>query len=163
MHDVAGYDPRHTLAGSGHDDVARVERVPGRPPADLASDAHDHHLRDGSLADFAVGREAELEPAGCWYLVGGDEPRPRDRIGVDRLAEAAILRSAHHHVERDAIAGDVIERAALVDIVGEGADDDAKLHLVVGAPIRKTQLHAFARTDQRTRRLQEQALFLDAA
>src|SRR5262249_58730093 len=119
MHDVAGYDPRHTLAGSSHDDVARVERVPGRRPGDLAFDAHDHELGVGSLAHFAVDREAELEPAGCWDLVGGDEPRPRDRIGVDRLAEAAILPSPNHHVQLNEITGDVIQPTAPDEATGD--------------------------------------------
>jgi hypothetical protein len=42
------------LTGATHDDVARIKRVDGGRPRDLACDADDHVPRIGGLPQFAI-------------------------------------------------------------------------------------------------------------
>ena len=73
-----------------------------------------------AAADAALTRllgPEVIASAGTYaQLVGRDHPRSRDRITIGRLAEAPVFAAAHGHIEAEAIAGDMIERAALRDV-----------------------------------------------
>src|SRR5579871_4649616 len=59
-HHVAGLDRRYALAGSRHDDIARVERVDRRSPENLPGDADDHFARVCGLPQFAIDVQREI-------------------------------------------------------------------------------------------------------
>ena len=158
---VAGVNRAHSLRRAGEDEIPGVKRVHGGRHLDQFGDAQNEVPRVRLLTHFAVDRDLQIERARVRNLVGGHEPRPEHRVGVRRLAEAAILRASNRDVEPDRVAGHVRHRILTRDVVRAFADDDDELDFVIGAPLGKPNHDALARTNERTRGLQEQTRGLD--
>src|SRR3954470_4747189 len=84
---------------SGHDDVARHQRVKSRGMGDQLGDAVLHVVRVGALPLLAVYQKSVGDIVRIGDLIGGDQPWAENRVGVDGLTRARRLRSAQRHVE----------------------------------------------------------------
>src|SRR5260221_1070826 len=120
---------------AGGNDVAGQQR---HVVADVRHDlraAEDHGARVARLHALAVDVEPHLQALRVGDLVGGDEPGPDRPGGVEALAFVPLagdeLEGALGHVVHHAVAGDVVERFFLLDVLRLGADDDAEFHLPV--------------------------------
>src|SRR5439155_24321446 len=103
---------------------------------------------------LAVDRNLEIELSGFGDLVGGDKPRPEDRVGINRFAEAAILGPADRDVEADRVSRDVPERIGGRDLARRLDDEDRELHVMIGPAIRLAVDNYLAGVYQRAVRLE---------
>ena len=94
-------------------------------------------------------------------FIGGDQPRAKHAVAVNRLAQAALLRPAHRHVEPGAVSRNVAPGIGGFDVATALANHHHQLGLVVVATVQVLQGHARTGTAQRTVGLEEQTNFLD--
>src|SRR5579871_136916 len=113
---VAGLYGADTFRRAGIDEIARIERVERRGEFDQAAAIVNQLVGVAVLPDLAVDGEADRYVVGVRDLVGGHHPGAERGVAVDRLAETAVLAAAHRHVEAEAIADDMVERARLRNV-----------------------------------------------
>ena len=156
-HAVAGLYRLETQRRSGHDNVARHQRVEGRSVGDQLGDAVLHVVRVGALSLFAVHEKSIGDVVRIRDFISGDQPGAQNRIGVDGLARARRLRAAQRHVEAYAVSHHMAERLRQRNVAAAAtADDRRELGLRVGAPIGKTDRDALRRADKRAVGLEKQ-------
>src|SRR2546426_5761168 len=115
------------------------------------------------LPRLPVHLDGQRELSRVRYLVRRGQPRPEHAVRVGRLAQAPLLGAADRHVEADAVADDAAWSFGRGDVARLLADHHGQLDLVVVPALEVNELHAFARADQRARRLQEHACLVDLA
>src|SRR5262245_41393456 len=126
----------------GRDHVAGVQAHEARQVADELRDAEDHRARVAVLVALAVDLEPDAQLLRVGHLVarhevGPDRPERVAALALDPLTAALELEMALREIVDDAVAGDVLQRALGLDVLGARADDDAELDLPVdllGAP-----------------------------
>jgi len=125
-----------TRGRTSRDDVAGKQRHDPADVADQSGNAENHSLRAAGLHPLVVNIEPHLEGLGTSQFVCSDENRSNRTEGVETLAlvpgpTALKLIFALRHVVNQAIARNVVQRFALLDVAGRPADDDAEFNLPV--------------------------------
>src|SRR4051794_2617670 len=118
------------------DDIARQQREELRDVGDAFGHGEDHGRGRAGLAALAVDVEPHRQLLHVRYFILGDQPGTYGAKGVVRLSLGPLpqtldLEIALGHVIADAIAGDVVERIVLGDILGASADDGGNFDLPV--------------------------------
>ena len=103
---------------------------------DQLRDAEDQVVGGAALHLLAVEGEADLDRVVRPRLVGRHQVGTAGRRAVEDLARHPLrrrpLQVAGREVVEQRVAGDVVERLGLVDVLGPPADDEGDLGLVVG-------------------------------
>ena len=145
-----GFSQTRGLAGAadpgrraGGDDVAGLERHQAREVGDELRDREDQPGGRVLLHPLAVEVERDLDRVVRPGLVGGDDRRAAGGRAVEDLARHPLrgreLQVAGGEVVEQRVAGEVVDRVGLGDVLGAAADDERDLGLVVDLLARRRQ------------------------
>src|SRR6266702_1118312 len=130
--DVEEFRRLHARADTGRrarsDDVARQQRHKLRDVGNAFRHGEDHGRGRSGLTALAVDVEPHRQFLHVRYLILGHEPGPERtervvRFALGPLTQTLDLEIALGYVVTDAVAGDMVERVGLGDVLGAGADD----------------------------------------
>ena len=132
---IARQHRTHTFRGTGVNQVTGQQAIKRRGKLNQLADAQNQISRVGLLFHHTIHGKRKAKVSRVRDVIGRDKPGPQHAVGINRFAQAALLRATGGHVQTTAITSNMQVRVGPGDVATGLANHHHQFSLVVIAAI----------------------------